>query len=467
MRLPIVFQVLRHLLLVLLCLSSLWLVTPCLDISAKDDFKGLCIGGKRSPKQRRQNDNFSMKAVVEAAQTRAYLSPAVFLGSLRSVLVQRDGTIRAWFSLDNPLKTNNSFSGVQKKEDIEVVYYRSGEHCILEMNQDNLKLGKQYIIFGVLSGTNSWPSMAATALPIPNDKRTLRGVKKILCTDCAKPPSISGLEKVRVEEGSKVRLNCHLAGNPIPWVEWYKDGVKVTSKGRLRVKTKRRTSRLVIRRARPSDRGVYECRAGNIVQEEPSSAKTTVAVTRKKKTKRPLTTTSPATPSTTVSSTESSPWTTEPCPTSDFCLNGGTCVFYKVVREYVCYCAEGYIGLRCDYKDVSISVGEVKNLAQNHDRLFIDILVLFLIFFCLNWACLGICWLCCFRCQHKNWGKFREMAPLQKFFRSGKFLERGEEKTSVDVDLDLSGNQSNSKTEKESENYKREDNNVKSESSEA
>ncbi|GFY40482.1 uncharacterized protein TNIN_123681, partial [Trichonephila inaurata madagascariensis] len=126
-----------------------------------------------------------------------------------------------------------------------------------------------------------------------------------------KPPSISGLEKVRVEEGSKVRLNCHLAGNPIPWVEWYKDGVKVTSKGRLRVKTKRRTSRLVI-------------------------PKTTVAVTRKKKTKRPLTTTSPATPSTTVSSTESSPWTTEPCPTSDFCLNGGTCVFYKVVREYVC-----------------------------------------------------------------------------------------------------------------------------------
>ncbi|GFU80331.1 uncharacterized protein TNCV_3521061 [Trichonephila clavipes] len=107
------------------------------------------------------------------------------------------------------------------------------------------------------------------------------------------------------------------------------------------------------------------------------------------------------------------------------------------------------------------------DLAQNHDRLFIDILVLFLIFFCLNWACLGICWLCCFRCQHKNWGKFREMAPLQKFFRSGKFLERGEEKTSVDVDLDLSGNQSNSKTEKESKNYKQEDNNVKSESSEA
>ncbi|CAL1267637.1 unnamed protein product, partial [Larinioides sclopetarius] len=194
MRLPIVFQVLRHLLLVLLCLSSLWLVTPCLDIYPRNDSSGLCLGGKKYPKQRRQNDNFSMKAVAEAAQTRAYLSPAVFLGSLRSVLVQRDGTIRAWFSLDSPLKTNTSLSDIPKKEDIEVVYYRSGEHCILEMNQDNLKLGSQYLVFGMFSGTNSWPSLTATALPIPNEKRTLRAVKKILCKDCAIAPSISGLE---------------------------------------------------------------------------------------------------------------------------------------------------------------------------------------------------------------------------------------------------------------------------------
>ncbi|GIX67382.1 uncharacterized protein CEXT_740121 [Caerostris extrusa] len=186
MRLPIVFQVLRHLLLVLLCLSSLWLVTPCMDISARSDSNGLCLGGKRNPKQRRQNDNFSIKAVADAAQTRAYLSPAVFLGSLKSVHVQRDGTIRAWFSMDNALKKNTSLGGFPKDEDIEVVYYRSGDHCILEMNQDNLKLGSQYLVFGMFSGTNSWPSLTATALPIPNDKRTLRAVKKVLCKDCGK-----------------------------------------------------------------------------------------------------------------------------------------------------------------------------------------------------------------------------------------------------------------------------------------
>ncbi|GBM09127.1 hypothetical protein AVEN_5303-1 [Araneus ventricosus] len=93
----------------------------------------------------------------------------------------------------------------------------------------------------------------------------------------------------------------------------------------------------------------------------------------------------------------------------------------------------------------------VKNLDQNHDRLFIDILVLFLIFFCLNWACLGICWLCCFRCQHKNWGKFREMAPLQKFFRSGDLHGEKEEKTSVDIALEVTDSRKSSDCEKQNE----------------
>ncbi|XP_035215496.1 uncharacterized protein LOC118189064 isoform X2 [Stegodyphus dumicola] len=263
----------------------------------------------------------------------------------------------------------------------------------------------------------------------------------------AKPPSVTGLEKLRVEEGSKVRLNCHLTGNPIPWVEWYKDGKMITSKGRLRVKTKRRTSKLVIRRVRPSDRGVYECRAGNVVQKQSVSSSATLTVARKRTTKKP----SPSPPSTstltsTLTTTQSSPWTTEPCPVADFCLNGGTCIFYKDVREYVCHCAEGYVGLRCNYKDVGISLGGVKNLDPNHDRLFIAIVVLFLVFFCLNWACLGLCWLCCFRRQPNNWEKFREMAPLRKFFKSGKLSNM--EEASEDVAMELTSSHNNSNEEK-------------------
>ncbi|KAG8184702.1 hypothetical protein JTE90_013091 [Oedothorax gibbosus] len=371
------YLILRHLLLVIFCLSSLWMVAPCLDVNSTSiamPTNVLCLGGsKRHPKQRRHVVNFSAKSLIDEAQTRAYLSPDVFTGSLRSVLVQRDGTVRAWFSVDNVLKAANSSSGgLRRKEDIEVVYHRSGEeHCILEVNHDNLKLGSQYLVFGVAAKKYAWPSLAATALPIPNEKRTLRAVKKILCKDCAKPPGVSGLEKTKVEEGSRVRLNCHLAGNPVPWVEWYKDGVKVSPRGRIRVKTKRRTSRLIIRRVRPSDRGIYACKAGNIVQKDPVLDHVPLLVTRKKVPKKtPATTvasTTVAVPTSTLPSTQSSPWATEPCPTSDFFLNGGTCIFFKAVREYVCHCAEGFIGLRCDYKDVSISVGEVKNYSSRGD----------------------------------------------------------------------------------------------------
>lgn len=362
MRFSIVYHFLRQLLLVILCFSSLWLVTPCLGNS--DGYNELlCLGGKQS-RIRRQNENFSTRALAETAQTRAYLSPVVFLGTLRSVLVQRDGTVRSWFAINNQLKTKNGvFNTLRKKEDTEVVYYRNGDGvCLLEVNQDNLKLGAQYLVFGTPL-KNSWPSLAATALPIPNDKRTLRAVKRVVCKGCAKAPSIAGLQKkVKVEEGSKIRLHCHLSGNPIPWVEWYKEGKKITTRGRLRVRTKRRTSKLVIRRTRQSDRGVYECRAGNAVQKEIVSAKASVIVTRKKKTTKLPPSTSPS--PFTFTSTESSPWTTEPCPSSDFCLNGGTCIFYKDVREYVCQCAEGYIGLRCHYKDVRVSLGEVKNYSS-------------------------------------------------------------------------------------------------------
>ncbi|KAH9501669.1 negative regulator of glucose-controlled proteins [Dermatophagoides farinae] len=42
----------------------------------------------------------------------------------------------------------------------------------------------------------------------------------------------------------------------------------------------------------------------------------------------------------------------QPCPIASFCLNGGTCSLYKHLGEYVCECADGYKGHRCEYKDL-------------------------------------------------------------------------------------------------------------------
>lgn len=253
---------LRYFLLVILCL---WLVAPCLGSDV------LCLSGENQPKLRRRNESFSNRAVADAAQARAYLSPEVFLGTLRSVLVQRDGTVRAWFAVDNVLKMVNDTDSVgnmrrsirasrmanytklysrnrytreyvslpavrpknfsamsayttavnthlmsnssmstntlnwtvprepfllstfkrttrtlnKRPDDTEVVYYRSGK-CVLEVNQDNLRLGSQYVVFGVPAKRHSWPSLTATALPIPNDNRILRAVKRVICKGCGK-----------------------------------------------------------------------------------------------------------------------------------------------------------------------------------------------------------------------------------------------------------------------------------------
>ncbi|XP_020903824.1 U-actitoxin-Avd12b [Exaiptasia diaphana] len=40
-----------------------------------------------------------------------------------------------------------------------------------------------------------------------------------------------------------------------------------------------------------------------------------------------------------------------------FCLNGGTCFVVKILdsKEHACKCPGDYIGLRCEYKSVSIN----------------------------------------------------------------------------------------------------------------
>lgn len=236
-------------------LRILLLATLCLWLAAPPPCMGgdvLCLGGENQPRVRRRNESFSQRAVADVAQARAYLSPAVFLGTLKSVLVQRDGTVRAWFAVDATLKSppndtlttvspnithNTTGSGAsdrirasrtassryyrtgqrdlyvpvvpavrprnysdlrplvvyrrrsartapnKRPEDTEVVYHRSGR-CVLEVNQDNLRLGGQYVVFGVPVRTHPWPSLAASALPIANEKRILRAVRKVLCKGC-------------------------------------------------------------------------------------------------------------------------------------------------------------------------------------------------------------------------------------------------------------------------------------------
>lgn len=43
------------------------------------------------------------------------------------------------------------------------------------------------------------------------------------------------------------------------------------------------------------------------------------------------------------------------CPYSGYCLNGGTCMMFKIVGELVCQCADGFKGQRCEEKEVYLT----------------------------------------------------------------------------------------------------------------
>lgn len=284
--------------------------------------------------------------------SKAYLSSVVFQGTLYRVVEQRDGTIRAAYGVGRVLKSDDTVMPGSSSGQVEIVYFqrqRTGKECILPVTEQDLKLGSQYIVFGNQEGRFG---VVGTAFPEELTKKAMRQVTKVLCKNCAKRAGIEGLRNIRLRERQKLRLQCHLKGNPIPWVKWFKDGEEIQGGGRIKVRTKRRSSKVIIRHVRLHDSGVYECRAGNVVDDRATFARAIVTVIANKITTKPDNETN---------STAPTIWPGEPCPIKDFCLNGGKCTFYRIVGEYVCECTEGYVGLRCHYKDVRVSVSKVKH----------------------------------------------------------------------------------------------------------
>jgi hypothetical protein len=114
-------------------------------------------------------------------------------------------------------------------------------------------------------------------------------------------------------------------------------------------------SRLEISRVESSDSGYYECRAMNVASRQPAAAKTRLIVTLP-----PKRNANKAAPSShhlipiprnksrfnniipghhSGSSTTAAnlwPLMGRSCPVEDYCLNGGTCIFFENVIEYVC-----------------------------------------------------------------------------------------------------------------------------------
>lgn len=58
----------------------------------------------------------------------------------------------------------------------------------------------------------------------------------------AKAPEVRGLRgDFRVESKGRLKLRCKVTGNPFPWIEWFRNGKKLSNKrkGRVSIRNKR------------------------------------------------------------------------------------------------------------------------------------------------------------------------------------------------------------------------------------
>lgn len=83
-----------------------------------------------------------------------------------------------------------------------------------------------------------------------------------------KPGFVNPMRDVYVEEGQPLSLAASFVGNPIPEVNWTKDGAPLLSSDRLTVTCDGKKTELEINPCEPKDAGVYQCRVTNPLGED-------------------------------------------------------------------------------------------------------------------------------------------------------------------------------------------------------
>ncbi|XP_060110062.1 obscurin-like [Heteronotia binoei] len=84
-------------------------------------------------------------------------------------------------------------------------------------------------------------------------------------TDCPKKPQpILVIQKpaaVEVIEGSTLRMECYLQINSSIWyIQWFKNGIKLTNSNRMSIITREKESRLILNKIEKTDSGIYTCK---------------------------------------------------------------------------------------------------------------------------------------------------------------------------------------------------------------
>ncbi|CAD6231983.1 GSCOCG00001684001-RA-CDS [Cotesia congregata] len=324
---------------------------------------------------------------------RAYLAPTVFEGKVRSMSSSRSpgSNYAVTFEVKQVYKSQAGFQPLRKNDSVRLHFRdksdkRTGggggagagaggtrgtgggesggksslcrnegtnEHQQLhELRQrdDNarvvradIKRGKVYLVFVNRVGPRNFTILGE---PVIRSKKNEQAVQAVIRPDYVREVTLTELRDSVARTRERVKLVCRTRGSPPPRVHWLKDGAPLYPRRGLRIQHKRRRSKVVIASARPEDSGRYECVAQSTSGYRASLAAQLLVVNDIK------------VPETT---TVAWPRQEQPCPIAgDFCMNGGTCLFFETVGEPACRCAEGFTGLRCETKDV-ISTGSVYN----------------------------------------------------------------------------------------------------------
>ncbi|XP_015605949.1 protein vein isoform X2 [Cephus cinctus] len=292
---------------------------------------------------------------------RAFLAPTVFEGKVRSMSSARkpDLNYSVTFEVKQVYKSQSGFQPLQKNDNVRLHFRNKtpgkSTLCspeVVHSNQSgmvraNIEKGKVYLVFVNRVGPRNFTILGE---PVSRSKKNEQAVQAVVRPDYVEEVTLSNLNDSNVKITDTVRLVCRTSGSPPPRVHWLKDGLPLHPRRGLRIQHKRRRSKVVIKSARLDDSGRYEC-----VAESTSGHRASLAAEL-----RVLYDTSRS-PETT---TAAWPRQEQPCPIAgDFCMNGGTCLFFETVGEPACRCAEGYTGQRCERKDV-ISNGNMDKFSS-------------------------------------------------------------------------------------------------------
>ncbi|XP_034185998.2 membrane-bound neuregulin protein vein [Osmia lignaria lignaria] len=300
---------------------------------------------------------------------RAYLAPTVFEGKARSMSsVRKPGSNYAvTFEVKQVYKSQPGFQPLQKNDSVRL-HFRDksapGKSTVCGYDTDgkqqqqqqqqqrdnqsgvvraNIKRGKVYLVFVNRVGPRNFTILGE---PVIRSKKNEQAVQAVVRPDYVREVTLSELRDSIARLRERVKLVCRTRGSPPPRVHWLKDGIPLHPRRGLRIQHKRRRSKVVISSAKPEDSGRYECVAESTSGHRASLAAQLLVAH-----------------DTRIPEMTTPPWVRQeqPCPmTGDFCMNGGTCLFFETVGEPACRCAEGFTGLRCETKDV-ISTGSVYN----------------------------------------------------------------------------------------------------------